>query len=197
MRLPNWFHFHLARFGAVQHSSVNESRTAEEQSRGEKIAVNHAHDTTGKLIDYLDQKLRDDGSTLPCSKEALRIFSSGKRGDVDCFDLINLDNESFRDAFYMRCFNVFPSQQFITSWEERIKQPKDAFQKEYVESLTKDPHFMHAQVKLHNCIYLDPSVYKTHLVSIWKILGKIYSVFKPLYLRLPINMRIWLKRRFR
>lgn len=178
-------------------SFVDESRAAE-NNHEERIAVNHAPtDTTDKLIDYLDQKLREDGSTLPCSKEALQVFSKGKRGEVDCFDFVNLDNESFRDALYMRCFNAFPPPQFTVSWEERIKQPRDVFQKEYVASLTRDPRFMHIPVRLHNCIYLDPSVYKTHLVSIWKVMGRIYSTFKPLYLRLPMNMRMRLKRLFR
>ena len=154
-------------------------------------------DTTEKLIDYLDQKLREGGSELPCAKEALRVFSNGKRGDVDCFDFVNLKNECFRDAFFMRCYNDYPSQQFIKAWEERIELPKDEFQKKYVEDLTRGPHFMSGQVKLHNCIYLDPSIYKTHLAGIRKITGRIYSVFKPLYLRLPISIRVLLKRQFR
>lgn len=154
-------------------------------------------ETTEKLIDYLDHKLREDGSELPCSKEALRVFSDGKRRDIDCFDFVNLDNECFRDALFMCCFNDYPSQQFIKAWEERIKLPKDEFQKKYVEALTRGPHFMSGQVKLHNCIYLDPSIYKTFLARRRKITRRIYSVLRPLYLRLPVSIRMLRKKRFR
>ena len=155
-------------------------------------------DTTDKLIDYLDRKLREDGSELPCTKEALRAFSKGKRAEIDCFELINLDNKSFRDAFYMFTFNNYPKPEFIESWEQDAElMQRREFQKKFLAAFTSDISFMRQHVRLYNCMYLDPSSFRPKTAHKTGTRIKVYHTFLPLYMRLPMRFRMYLKEHYR
>lgn len=163
--------------------------------------------TTEKLVDYMEASLRQAGEDLPCTKEALMVFSTGKRSEIDCFDLVNLDNQSYCDAFYMLSYNNYPTPDYIERWKKEAEQlPREKFQKTFTTFFTHEDRFSRQHVRLYNCMYLDLSAFKVDIKKRAKRLKstdipgyriKVYHTFLPLYMRLPMSNRMWLKKHYR
>ena len=155
--------------------------------------------TLDKLYSLLERRLEQAGNSLPCTMEALHIYASSPRSDIDYLDLINLDNQSLFYSVYMITASNIPRSDYVELWEERIKSlPKEKFHMEFMNAFVSWPEFSAYHVRLKNCIYVDADFHsKRDVMFVRKLTFRIYRMLKPIYLQLPDNIRQALKLRFR
>lgn len=149
--------------------------------------------TSEKLYAFLSERLEQEGESLPCTLDAMKVYARSTRADLDYLDLINLDNRSLVDACYTISFNFSPPDDFIDQWREDIKSlPKDEFHEKFMNSFVELRDFGKKHVRLKNCICLKrPAKFRADSrarLRIW-----MYNTFKPMYMRLPVPMRRRLK----
>ena len=145
--------------------------------------------TSDKLYALMAERLKMKQESLPCTLDALSVYATEKRAQIDYLKLINLDNRSFFDACYIIAFNVFPSEFHVRMWQESINAlPREEFQRKFLNSFVLLPEFSAYQVRLKNGFCMDvPRKSASHCVSTIK--RTIYRVFKPFYMRFPGSIR--------
>lgn len=153
--------------------------------------------TSLKLYRIVEQRLCMVDETLPCTLDAMKMYASEGRGDIDYLKFMNLDNESFLEAIYMCAFNAVPPVQYINLWKEDIDTlSKELFQKKFMHSFVQRVDFATSHVRLRNCFCINASDYTPIILRRNWIRQKIYLHFKPMYLRLPKGLKMFLKKRF-
>lgn len=159
------------------------------------------NNTAQDLYNYIEEKAKLVNVDLPCTKDALIAYATMGRGEIDCIELMNLDNLSFCEAFYLLSFNIQPTKAFYEQWKEKAEiLSREEFRKVFVESFTKRPDFSTFHVKLYNCVYLtEPQFDPEKLYDLPELNGLafIYLKLKPFYLKLPLRVRLILKKLFR
>jgi hypothetical protein len=162
------------------------------------LSVN-SESTAFRLYALLETKLSKAGGKLPCTMDAMISYASRGRREINYLDLINLDNLSFAESFYLLCFNIQPSESFRTEWMERIRTlPKDEFQEKFVNSFVQRHDYVSNQVRLYNCTVLnvlrDSGLDRPQRVP---LLLRVYKKTRFIFNILPPRVRETLKNRFR
>ncbi len=141
--------------------------------------------TTERLYSILEARLQAQGEDLPCTREALRVYSESPRADLDYLKLINLDNRSFFDACYMIAFNTYPPAHYVEQWQSDMEQlSREAFQKKFINAFIRLPDIRKWNVRIRNCPYLTPPAkLRTGLRT------RVYRTFLPVYKRLPASAK--------
>ena len=150
--------------------------------------------TSEKLYQFLSKRLEQEGESLPCTLDAMKVYARSARAELDYLDLINLDNRSLVDACYSISFNFSPPDDYIDQWREDIeKLSKDEFHKKFMNSFVRLRNFSVRHVRLRNCICLDmPARIKPGLSA--RRRAGLYRLLHPIYSRMPASMKDRLKR---
>lgn len=148
--------------------------------------------TSQQIYQMIAQKLEGTGESLPWTMESLSVYAVEGRGDIDYLKLVNLDNRSFMEAFYMLAFNAMPAAEYLEFWEADVETlPKDQFQKKFVNSFVQRPDFSTRYVRLRNCTCINALDFSPRRL---RFREKVYVRLQPLYMKLPQGVRACLKK---
>jgi len=159
--------------------------------------MNYSEDisTSEKIYLLMEQRLSERNESLPCTMDALRVYASESRAEIDYLKLINLDNRSFFDAVYIISFNTVPPADYVNLWQKSIETlPREKFQRKFMNSFVQRRDFATRHVRLRNCICLD--IPAKNAGGKWgkkPFKEKIFQMLKPVYLKFPEPAREKLK----
>ena len=148
--------------------------------------------TSQKIYRMIEQSLERTGESLPWTMESLTVYAVEGRGDIDYLKLINLDNRSFMEVFYMLAFNAMPAKEYIEFWDDDVETlPRNQFQQKFVQSFVQRPDFASRHVRLRNCTCINALDFSTKRL---RFRERVYVHLQPLYMKLPCGMRSCLKK---
>lgn len=156
--------------------------------------------TTERLYEYLEGQLKLQGEKLPCTKDALLLYSEYPWADINYLDFINLDNKSFFEALYLVSFNRSVPQTLRDNWNEQIETlDRKTFQEKYINYFINRRRFDTGHVKLRNCIceikQYDLKYFNGNFQTSFK--ERVYQKLHPIYMKMPIKLRLIFKKTFR
>lgn len=148
--------------------------------------------TSQRIYQMIAHELENTVESLPWTMEALSVYAAEGRGDIDYLKLINLDNRSFMEAFYMLAFNAIPAKEYIEFWKDDVEiLPRDQFQQKLVNSFVRRPDFSSRHVRLRNCICINALDFSPRRL---RFRERVYVRLQPLYMKLPHGVRTCLKK---
>ncbi len=147
--------------------------------------------TSERLYQLLEERVKAQGETLPCTMDALRVYASEGRKELDYLKLMELDNRSFFDVCYCLAFNIYPPAHYLEQWKNDIETlPKEEFQRRFLIGFSRLPLYGQWHVRLRNCFCLSPEDMNGFS---GKLYAWLYDHFHGPYLRLPESVRHFLK----
>ena len=151
-----------------------------------------------RLYQSIDHKLDEsnlENKVRRIRPEILDLFVTQDPSDVDYVKIRSLDNEDFFFAVYICLCRRPPSEADVGAWSIRMQNwPKDRFQAAVIDHVARSGEVLTKGTKLNHYSLFKPLDRKNNNKRYGLERIPFYSVWHKIYMKLPMRIRIILKR---
>lgn len=160
------------------------------------------------IYDLVEEKMKANDQTMPCSKEAFLFSAEMEPGVCDGQKMIDMENETFFEAAFMGMLNRLPDASAIQGWEAKLKTSSpDVFREALLSSIIFSPEAVLIGSQLRNNRVIIPrlreiNILNEYIVEHDKDSAALMQVKKSepkvglkdklykIYLKLPLSLRV-------
>lgn len=111
-----------------------------------------------RIYDITKNTLESVWKEMVFTKEAFLYSADCDLQYVNCFDLVDYDNETLLQVLYIALFYRTPEQGARVSWGKLAGMPQKDFQKKCFQVLSSSAEYLRSRTVVGNNIFTDASV---------------------------------------